>query len=58
MARPDFGKPVTCESCWKNATCPRAMVDGFCPEWQTEEPEPKGTDPRDAWNQGEENPYE
>ena len=42
-----------CVNCWKKNICPQMEVGKFCGQWQSKEPAPKGTDPNEAWNRGE-----
>ena len=46
-------KEPGCDTCVKLETCPRAAENGFCPMWQSKEPEPKGEDPNRRWRRGE-----
>ena len=45
-----------CLTCCRRNICPQAEEGKFCAFWQTVEPEPKGTDPNDLWNRGEDAP--
>lgn len=42
-----------CMNCWKREACSMAEEGFFCGAWQSKQPEPKGTDPNDAWEKGE-----
>lgn len=42
-----------CLNCWKKNICPQMEEGKFCGQWQSKEPAPKGPDPNEAWNRGE-----
>ena len=46
-------KEPDCYTCIRWDECENAVAGKFCPMWQSKEPEPKGEDPNDAWNRGD-----
>ena len=42
-----------CMTCWRKNICPQAEEGKICGQWQSKEPAPKGKDPNEAWNRGE-----
>ena len=43
-----------CYPCIKWDECENAVAGHFCTQWQSKQPEPKGEDPNEAWERGEE----
>lgn len=43
-----------CKTCINREECEYATDGNFCPYWQSHEPEPKGENPNDAWERGDE----
>lgn len=44
---------VDCGTCIRRKTCERAEDGTFCGQWQSREPQPKGEDPNELWEKGE-----
>lgn len=47
------GTDLDCKTCWKRDDCPLAMFGYFCPQYQSQKPEPRGEDPNELWRRGE-----
>lgn len=52
----------SCLTCVHADACGHQPVEAvrdrvFCAQWQSREPEPKGEDPNDLWNRGEESEF-
>ena len=43
-----------CYTCIRWDECENAVAGRFCPQWQSKQPEPKGEDPNELWERGEE----
>lgn len=44
---------MDCGTCVRKNECDRRAEGSFCTRWRGSEPEPKGTDPNQAWRRGE-----
>lgn len=47
------GPQPGCETCVERKTCARAQEGTFCTRWRTEDREPAGRDPNEAWRSGD-----
>lgn len=50
---PEAAVSPDCCTCAERKTCPQASEGSFCTRWHSREPEPRGADPNQLWEQGE-----